>query len=67
MTISSCANYCISFGYHMFGLEYAGECFCGTALQGSSPAAEGDCNMACSGNSAQMCGGPNRLSVYLWP
>lgn len=40
---------------------------CGNAIvNGGSPAPDGSagCNMACNGNSAEICGGPNRLDVY---
>ncbi|KAK4441988.1 pectate lyase superfamily protein-domain-containing protein [Podospora aff. communis PSN243] len=65
MTVEMCHGFCFSLGWTMFGLEYASECFCGDELQlGSVVALEEDCNMACSGNAGQMCGGPNRLNVY---
>ena len=44
-----------------------GECYCGNALQaGGAPAPDGEaqCNMACNGNQTEMCGGPNRLSLF---
>ena len=33
---------------------------------GGGPAPNGNtgCDMACSGNSAETCGGPNRLDLY---
>ena len=40
---------------------------CGNSLQnGGGPAPDGNtgCSMACNGNAAQMCGGPNRLDLY---
>lgn len=38
---------------------------CGSALNAASTKAKDtDCNMACNGNSSEICGGPNRLSVY---
>lgn len=40
------------------------ECFCGSSLTPAQAALQTGCNMACSGNSAQICGGGNRLSVY---
>ena len=49
----------------LFGLIVVADC--GNSIGGSGgPAADGDalCNMPCSGNSEQMCGGPNRLNVY---
>jgi hypothetical protein len=42
-------------------------CFsdCGNALASvATLAADGDCNMACSGNATEVCGGSNRISVY---
>ena len=37
---------------------------CGTAItNGGAPTPIADCNMACSGNSTELCGGPNRLNV----
>ncbi|OCK76050.1 heme peroxidase, partial [Lepidopterella palustris CBS 459.81] len=63
MTVETCASDCIEFQY--FGIEYGGECYCGNARDPSSTlAAASDCNMACPGNSAELCGAGNRLSVY---
>lgn len=33
-------------------------------MSGSTAAAASDCNMKCSGNSAETCGGSNRLNIY---
>ncbi|KAK6524337.1 hypothetical protein TWF281_011245 [Arthrobotrys megalospora] len=62
MTNELCAQYAAGFKY--FGTEYYGECFWGNALEGSTPAASG-CNTPCAGDNAQMCGGGNRLSLYI--
>lgn len=63
MTIAKCSAKCN--GFSMFGLEYSRECFCGNELAlGSIKAPEGDCSFPCSGNSAEKCGGSNRLNVY---
>lgn len=41
---------------------------CGDALESNSMAAPaGDCNMACSGNSTEACGGNNRLNIFMNP
>jgi hypothetical protein len=40
---------------------------CGNALQnGGAPAPDGNalCDMTCDGNTAETCGGPNRLTLY---
>lgn len=50
-----------------FETEYAGECYCDSQLRaGGAPAPDGNtgCNMACSGNATEMCGGPNRLTLW---
>ncbi|KAF2001319.1 WSC-domain-containing protein [Amniculicola lignicola CBS 123094] len=63
MTAEYCAAYCT--GYTFFAVEYAQECYCGTSIPGASAvAADGRCNMPCTGNSSEICGGPNGLSLY---
>lgn len=38
---------------------------CGTGFSnGGAPIPAGDCSMVCSGNSSEICGGPNALNVY---
>lgn len=67
MTVQGCADYCLNEGFVWFGLEYSSECYCGAALSEESTAAEEtDCAMPCSGDATEVCGGPNRVSVYQW-
>ena len=66
MTNEICAHFCLFRGYLFFGTEYGGECYCGTALPTSATAPETDCSMPCDGNSTEICGAGNRLSVYQW-
>lgn len=61
MTVESCASFCSDWPY--FGIEYGGQCYCGQDLPSES-APETDCNMACDGNSAELCGAGWRLSTY---
>jgi len=38
---------------------------CGSAISnGGAPAPAADCNMVCSGDGTEFCGGPNKLNVY---
>lgn len=66
-SVENCTSACQ--GYVYAGMEYSGECYCGNSfnggalVDGTTPAATG-CNMLCTGNSSEYCGGPNRLSVY---
>ena len=63
----NCQQACYESGYRFAGMEYSWECFCDTALKnGGGPAPDGEagCNMPCSGDSTQTCGGPLRLTVF---
>ncbi|EGS17224.1 uncharacterized protein CTHT_0065420 [Thermochaetoides thermophila DSM 1495] len=64
MTVESCAAFCD--GYKYFGVEYSSECYCGNTINPTSSEAPSlnDCNMLCSGNPSQYCGGPSRLDLY---
>lgn len=64
MTVEVCLDACQAAGYSLAGVEYSQECYCGDAFQfGGAPATDG-CTMACKGNSAELCGGSNRLNAY---
>ncbi|KAK4213647.1 WSC domain-containing protein [Rhypophila decipiens] len=63
MTVETCAAYCD--GYLYFGLENGGECYCGDVLEAGQVAPEKDCSRACEGDSKQLCGAPDRLSIYI--
>ena len=64
-TIESCTSACSDAGYDLAGTEYAAECWCGNSIEaGGAPAPASECNMVCSGNPSQYCGGPNRLNLY---
>lgn len=65
MTDESCIDYCSSAGFIYAGTEYSSQCYCGNTLAtGSGPAPDGDCDMTCSGNATEACGGPNRLNLF---
>jgi len=61
LTLESCAHYCSNFTY--FGVEGSVECYCGQTLS-SSAVETPDCNLPCSGDNAQLCGGASAISVY---
>ncbi|KAL3426463.1 WSC domain-containing protein-like protein 5 [Phlyctema vagabunda] len=64
LTLESCAGFCS--GYTYFGTEYSGECYCGNTLaSGATNSTESDCSYTCSGDSSELCGGSNRLTVYM--
>ncbi|KAK0632494.1 WSC domain-containing protein [Immersiella caudata] len=61
MTVEMCAGYCVNFEH--FGLEFSSQCFCGNSL-GGEKVSKYQCGMLCAGNNSQLCGGPDRLTVY---
>ncbi|KAF7933528.1 uncharacterized protein EAE98_003237 [Botrytis deweyae] len=66
LTVETCVATCSGLNYIVAGMEYSSECFCDNfvgngGVLATSPA---DCNMPCSGNSSEICGAGNRLSVY---
>ncbi|KAF2458758.1 hypothetical protein BDY21DRAFT_283734 [Lineolata rhizophorae] len=69
MTNEKCIDKCESLDFTYAGTEYAGECFCGDELMnggGPAPDGEAQCNMACNGDEDEICGGPNRLSLFIF-
>ena len=68
MTVEACEAACKAAGYVLAGLEYSDQCWCGNSVMngGAYVGADGTsgCDMACSGNAAEWCGGSNRLSVW---
>ncbi|THX48801.1 WSC-domain-containing protein [Aureobasidium pullulans] len=62
-SLEFCATFCT--GFTFFATEYASECYCGNTLAPASvPATDGRCNMICSADKYEFCGGPNGLSLY---
>ena len=59
-----CAALCKAAGFKLAGTQFSQHCFCGDSLNGAQPVPNNECNNKCSGNAAEMCGGPSRNSVY---
>lgn len=66
MMIEYCIGLCVGQGHSMAGIEYSAQCFCGDAMinGGAKATADSQCAMPCSGNSSEVCGGPDRMSIY---
>jgi len=46
-------------------LAPADECYCGNAVANANVlATDGGCNMECTGNATEICGGSNRINIY---
>jgi hypothetical protein len=66
MTTEDCLEACRAGGFPFAGTEYGSECWCGVVIGNGTQAAPAEqCNMPCSGNEDQKCGGPNRLNLYV--
>ncbi|KAK3329358.1 glyoxal oxidase-like protein [Apodospora peruviana] len=63
MTNQACIAFCSNKGFQYAGTEYTEECFCGESLAAGAVVTTG-CNMACSGDATQPCGGPSRLTLF---
>ncbi|CAO3667062.1 unnamed protein product [Umbelopsis vinacea] len=63
MTVEGCQQECAAASYTFAGVEYGNECWCGNTKPPTS-APSTDCNMACKGNAAEMCGAGARFNVY---
>ena len=62
MTTEMCIEFCASRNFPYAGTQYGTQCFCSTSYGKSGPAT--NCNMPCSGNDKQTCGGGWANSVY---
>jgi hypothetical protein len=65
MTIDPCQGACQNAGYVFAGVEFGDECWCDNVIRGiGAPTSSSDCNMPCSGNASETCGGSNRINIY---
>ncbi|KAF8258448.1 WSC domain-containing protein [Lactarius quietus] len=65
VTVESCVSACQSQMFTIAGLEYAQECWCGNEINSpGAPISQSSCNQACTGNSTEVCGGPDALQLY---
>jgi hypothetical protein len=67
MTVEKCVDFCTSKGYSKAGLENARECFCGNTIAPDRAPVKGwlgPCEMRCTGNAKQKCGGWGYISLY---
>lgn len=64
MTNEACQAFCAAHNYPLAATEFGVECYCGLALDKTSSLGQSCDAMVCSGNSSELCGGPNRLNVW---
>ena len=61
-TTETCISTCAAAGYAYAGTQYSSQCFCGNAYGGQGTSS--NCDMACSGDGSETCGGSWANSVY---
>ncbi|KAK3311861.1 WSC domain-containing protein [Apodospora peruviana] len=67
MSVLRCGYFCLSLGFKIFGVEFGQECYCGNQVASTTVSAfAAECDMPCSGNKTEICGGHKRLSLYQW-
>ncbi|KAJ7113106.1 glyoxal oxidase N-terminus-domain-containing protein [Mycena epipterygia] len=65
MTVENCIAFCDSKQFIFAGVEFMQECYCDDFIENSAVSAPiTDCNLPCTGDSAESCGGPNRLNIF---
>jgi hypothetical protein len=63
MTLEKCAAACAAYTY--FGVEFGSQCYCGVTLaERAAQVPQAECAMRCGGDSANVCGGADRLNVF---
>ncbi|KAJ0161065.1 putative fungistatic metabolite [Colletotrichum tanaceti] len=65
-TVEKCVAECKGNSYRYAGLTYYGVCYCSQTVN-SALLDEGSCNMPCTANNTQTCGGDGAFSVWQDP
>jgi len=65
MTLAVCTSFCShNFGAFTYaGVEFGKECWCDNTINPPGTPADSGCDMECSGDVTQSCGGPNRVFI----
>lgn len=64
-TLELCAQRAVDKNYRYFGLQYSSECYLADVVSSASVRLdETRCNMPCSGNRQQLCGGSMAMSLF---
>ena len=65
MNASACIAFCQKKGTVYAGTEYSSECYCGNILAAAATLqSDSSCNMGCTANASEACGGPDMVTVY---
>ncbi|KAJ6446558.1 putative glyoxal oxidase precursor [Purpureocillium lavendulum] len=65
-TTKACLAACEKQGFPYAGTEFGKECWCGSVLANNTAKVDSsECNIPCSGDASDKCGGSKRLSLYV--
>eukprot|EP01064_Diplonema_japonicum_P010844 TRINITY_DN1806_c0_g1_i2.p1 TRINITY_DN1806_c0_g1~~TRINITY_DN1806_c0_g1_i2.p1 ORF type:complete len:184 (+),score=26.99 TRINITY_DN1806_c0_g1_i2:48-554(+) len=62
-TVQRCSALCSEAGYAFGALEKRSECWCGNSIHTAQRTVGSACNMKCSGDRRQPCGGLHRATI----
>lgn len=64
-TPDKCVQLCLQSGFPYAGVQYGSECFCGAdPPTDAAKLADSSCNMKCSGDQHEICGGYYAMNIY---
>ncbi|KAL9609723.1 MAG: hypothetical protein Q9167_005531 [Letrouitia subvulpina] len=68
LDVEICVSHCGIKGFTVAGLEAGSKCICGTAKDVTNVQDEalGECNILCTGNKREFCGGQEKTLVYVF-
>lgn len=65
LTIAKCQVSCYRESLMYAGVKAGDECWCGSSVGGELAGDETECNLPCSGDGDEVCGGEDRLDVFV--
>ena len=63
-SVLACTAACKAAGYKIAGVEWSQECWCDNVVKSGRASGLLDCDMVCTGNPLEYCGGSQWLNVY---
>ncbi|KAH5773095.1 hypothetical protein HBI88_117870 [Parastagonospora nodorum] len=64
LSISACKNSCYLQAFTFAGTQEGNQCWCSNYVAGEWAKNSSDCNLPCSGNKAEVCGGKQVVNVF---
>jgi hypothetical protein len=64
LSVSKCKNSCYRRAYSFAGLQEGNQCWCSNYVAGEGAKSQTDCNIPCTGNKTEICGGNGVVNAY---